>query len=239
LLHRPSARIPADACLELRGLQAELHLADSQEETQVHLVDLIKLRVSQGVSSDRELERALGELERVRASKPPLRAAIDAQMYRLDVLMGAPAGTYEALLSTNTTQPTPPRPAGGVVPADLLRRRPDIVIAERRLAAANARIGVAVAEHYPHLAFNGILGFDSVETGTLFSNSAQERGGLVGLRWRLFDFGRVDAEVAIAHGREAEALAVYRGTVLRATEGVETSLSRFIESPIRTRDLHA
>jgi NodT family efflux transporter outer membrane factor (OMF) lipoprotein len=220
----------ADAYLGLRGLQAQLHLADAQEDTQLHLVELVQLRVGQGVSSDRELQRAIGELERVRALKPTLRAAIDAEIYRLDILMGTPAGTHHDELAIEAIQPSPPHPAGSITPADLMQRRPDIVIAERHLAAANARIGLAVAEYYPHVTFNGLLGFESVDTGSLFTSAAQQGGALIGLRWRLFDFGRVDAEVAIARGREQEALAAYRGTVLHATEDVEAALSQFMQS---------
>jgi NodT family efflux transporter outer membrane factor (OMF) lipoprotein len=220
----------ADAYLGLRGLQAQLRVADAQERTQSHLADLVRQRVGQGVSSDRELQRSNGELERVRALKPALHAAIDAEIYRLDVLMGTPAGTHREELAVEANQPLPPHPAGGVAPADLLQRRPDIVLAERHLAAANARIGVAVAEYYPHLSFNGLLGFEGIDTGTLFSSAARQSGILAGLRWRLFDFGRVDAEVAIARGRGQEALAGYRAAVLHATEDVEVALSRFVES---------
>jgi NodT family efflux transporter outer membrane factor (OMF) lipoprotein len=220
----------ADAYLDLRGLQAQLRLADSQEETQSRLVELVRLRLGQGVSSDRELQRAIGELERVRALKPTLRAAIDADMYRLDVLMGTPAGTHHAELAAEAEQPTAPQPVGSVAPADLMQRRPDIAVAERHLAAANARIGAAIAEYYPHLTFSGLTGFESVDAGSLFASAARENSALIGLRWRLFDFGRVDAEVAIARGREQEALAAYRGTVLQATQDVEAALSQFIES---------
>jgi NodT family efflux transporter outer membrane factor (OMF) lipoprotein len=220
----------ADAYLELRGLQAQLKLADAQEAVQSHLVELVQMRFGEGVSSDRELERSIGELERVRALKPALRAAIEAQICRLDVLMGTPAGTHRADLATASTQPLPPQPVGGASPAVLLQRRPDIVIAERRLAAANARIDVAVAEYYPHLTFRGLLGFESIDTASVFSSAAAQSEALIDLRWRLFDFGRVDAEVAMARGREAEALAAYRGTVLHATEDVEVALSQFVES---------
>ncbi len=193
-------------------------------------MELIRQRTEQGISADRELQRAIGELEGVRASIPPIRAAIDAQLNRLDILMAAPAGTYRDELTSAATLPTPPTPSGSLTPADLLRRRPDVVAAERRLAASNARIGVAVANYYPHFSLSGLLGFSSVSTDRLFSDSAVQSAGIAGLRWRLFDFGRVDAEVAIARGREAEALAAYRATALRATEDVENALSRLLES---------
>jgi len=207
-----------------------LRLAQAQEATQAHLVELVDLRFRQGVAANRELQRATGELERVRASIAPLRAAIDGQLYRLDVLMGTPAGSHRDAFASGTEQPAPPQPAGSAAPVDLLRRRPDIVMAERRLAASNARVGMAIAEYYPHVNLQGLLGWESVESGTLFSASAQQSGGILGLRWRLFDFGRVDAEVAAARGREAQELAAYRSAVLRATEDVESALSRFVES---------
>jgi NodT family efflux transporter outer membrane factor (OMF) lipoprotein len=220
----------ADAYIVLRGLQARMRLANSQALIQGRLADLVGRRVAKGLSSNRDLERATAELERVRASIPPLRAAIDGEQYRLDVLMGTPAGSHTTELAGDAAQPLAPRPTGSAVPADLLRRRPDMVIAERHLAAASARIGVAVAEYYPHLTFGGLLGYESIATGDLFTNAARQAMGVAGLRWRLFDFGRVDAEVAVARGREAEALAAYRGAALRATEDVESALSRFIES---------
>jgi outer membrane protein TolC len=121
------------------------------------------------------------------------------------------------------------RPAGSAWPADLLRRRPDIVAAEGRVAASNARIGVAIAD-YPHVSLAALLGSVSTATSTLFTAGAFQATGGASVRWRLFDFGRVDAEVAQAKGRNAEALSAWRGTVLHAAEDVETALIRFVEA---------
>lgn len=221
-----------DAYLQLRGLQARLQVAQGQLTTEDALVALIRQRVDQGVSADRDLNRALGEQRGIEASLSPLRAGIAGQLNRLDVLMGVQAGTGQADLAAVAIIPLAPDPSGSAMPADLLRRRPDVVAAERRAAAANARIGVAVAEYYPHLSLDGLLGVASVGTGGLFSGKSLQASGTAGLRWRLFDFGRIDAEVARAKGQEAEALALYRGAVLRATEDVETALSRLREERI-------
>lgn len=220
----------ADAYLALRGLQARLAVAEQEEGNEAKLVDLIRQRTGQGISSDRELQRATGDLEGVRASIPPIRAAIDAQLNRLDILMGAPAGTHRAELLSATDLPTAPTPSGSATPADLLRRRPDVVAAERRLAASNARIGAAIADYYPHVSLSGLIGVASLGTAQLFSNGAVQAAGIAGLRWRLFDFGRVDAEVAMARGRKAEALTAYRATAIRATEDVENALSLLMQS---------
>jgi NodT family efflux transporter outer membrane factor (OMF) lipoprotein len=220
----------ADAYLVLRGLQAQLQLAAAQEQTQTRLVDLVLRRVNEGVSADRELQRAIGELERLRASQAPLRAAIEAQTYRIDVLTGTVAGTHRSELDQIADQPVAPLPAASAVPTDLLRRRPDIVAAERQVAAANALIGVAIAEYYPKLSLSALLGLATMDGAALISTSAGQSETLAGLRWRLFDFGRVDAEVAGARARDAEVLAAYRSIVLRATEDVEGALARFAQA---------
>ncbi len=111
-------------------------------------------------------------------------------------------------------------------PAELLLRRPDLIVAERRLAATNARIGEAMAEYYPSFSLSGLIGSaTTIASGNLLSGGASQAAGVLGLRWRLFDFGRIDAQIQLAKGRDAEALAAYRQAVLRATEDVENAFS--------------
>ncbi len=118
-------------------------------------------------------------------------------------------------------------------PTEMLRRRPDVIAAERRLAASNEQIGVALAGYYPKISLSGALGYDSVRGGRLFTPSAFQAIGTGALRWRLFDFGRVDAEVAQARGANAEALALYRGSVLHAAEDVENALLILSQTQLR------
>jgi outer membrane protein TolC len=114
-------------------------------------------------------------------------------------------------------------------PADLLRRRPDLIVAERRLAASNARIGEAIAEYYPKFSLSALLGSaTAVSAGNLFTGGASQSAGVLGLRWRLFDFGRINAQIDQAKGQEAETLAAYRQSVLRATEDVENAFSALV-----------
>lgn len=91
-------------------------------------------------------------------------------------------------------------------------------------------VGPQASWEHPHLALNGLLGFASIGSASLFTGAGLQASGGAGLRWRLFDFGRVDAEVAQARGQEAEALAQFRGAVLRATEEVETTITRLAET---------
>jgi hypothetical protein len=113
---------------------------------------------------------------------------------------------------------------GADTPVDVLRRRPDIIAAERRLAASNEQIGAAIADYYPKISLSGALGFDSISANHLFTGKAFQAISTGAISWRLFDFGKVDAEVASARGANAEALAQYRQSVLKAAEDVEDAL---------------
>jgi NodT family efflux transporter outer membrane factor (OMF) lipoprotein len=227
----------ADAYFQVRGDQARLAIAHSQVDNDARLLELIRLRLAKGASSDKEVAQAEALLAQARATIPPLNTTLEAQLNRLDVLMGAQAGTYATQLVQPADIPTiPPIPADQSA-AELLRRRPDIVAAERRLAASNARIGAAVAEYYPKVSLAALLGFDSLSAGRLFSAASFEPQAMAGLRWRLFDFGRVDAEVAQANSAHAQALLAYRQSVLRATEDVENAFTSLAQLEIEIHEL--
>ena len=219
-----------DAYLQLRGLQARRTIATRQVEAERQLGDLIRRRFEEGLVAERDYNRVAGETRGLEAAIAPIDAAIIAQINRLAVLVGRPAGGDPDGLAAAAAIPLAPDPSGSALPADLLRRRPDIAAAERRVAAADARIGVAIAEHYPKVTLNTLIGVASLGTGSLFTGGAVQALAGGGFRWRLFDFGRVDAEVAGARGKARESLALYRGTALRATEEVETALVRLSES---------
>lgn len=227
----------ADAYFQARGDQARLVIAQSQVETDTRLLELVRLRFSRGAAAEKEVAQAEALLAEARATMPPLRTALEAQLNRLDVLMGATPGTYASELSKPAEIPGAPALPGQQSASDLLRRRPDIIAAERRLAASNARIGVAIAEYYPKVSLSALLGFESLASGRVFTAESFQPVGTAGLRWRLFDFGRVDAEVAQANSANAQALLVYRQTVLRATEDVENAFMALAQLELQTRDL--
>ena len=227
----------ADAYFQARGDQARLTIAQSQVETDIHLLDLVRLRFSRGASAEKEVAQAEALLAQARTTIPPLRTALEAQLNRLDVLMGAQPGTYAAELAKSAEIPGAPAIPPGQSASALLRRRPDIIAAERHLAASNARIGVAVAEYYPKVSLSALLGFESLNSGQLFNAASFQPEATAGLRWRLFDFGRVDAEVAQANSANAQALLIYRQTVLRATEDVENAFMALAQLERQTHDL--
>jgi NodT family efflux transporter outer membrane factor (OMF) lipoprotein len=228
----------ADAYLQVRGYQARLAIAESQIATDEHLLKLVQNRYQAGAGTKREIAQAEALLQQARSTVPLLRLSLEKQLNRLDVLMGAQPGTYAHDLDTLAAIPSIPA-IGNQEPTDVLRRRPDIIAAERRLAASNERIGVAIAEYYPKVSLSGVLGFDSLNSGHLFTASGFQPAAVAGLRWRLFDFGKVDAEVKQARGANAEALVAYRHAVLRAAEDVEDALSALAETQAYVVELQA
>lgn len=229
----------ADTYLMIRGLQARLAIAKDQVAAQQRLVDTIGLQYRKGVASELQLRQAEGALSQVQATVPDLQTALDAALNAIDILVGEQPGTYRARLMIPAAIPGAPAISDIGSPADLLVRRPDIIVAERRLAASNARIGVAIAEYFPKISLTGLIGTASTVTSTLFAGSATQLTGTAGLRWRLFDFGRIDAEIKNARGQNAETLAAYRLTVLRASEDVENAFSSLINAEQQQRALAA
>ncbi|HEU4775645.1 MAG TPA: TolC family protein [Telluria sp.] len=220
----------ADLYISIRGLQTRLDVAQRQVSTQQDLLAKVKLLYGKGLAAELQVRQVEGALAQVRAAVPVLEAGRDTAMNALDVMLGTQPGTHRAQLALAGAIPAAPRLASAGTPGELLRRRPDLIVAERRLAASNARIGMAVAEYYPKLSFSGLIGSaTSLSGGQLFSAGAAQASGLLGLRWRLFDFGRIDAQIALAKGQEAEALAGYRLAALRATEDVENAFSALVK----------
>jgi outer membrane protein TolC len=219
--------------MQIRGAQARLTFAQKQITTDERLLQLVSQRKAAGVASDREQAQAEAVLAQAKATVPQLAIILEAQLNRLDVLMGVQPGTYASELKTPADIPIIPSITSLADPSELLRRRPDIIAAERRITASNERIGQALAEYYPRLSLSGFLGNEAISPGNLFREKGFQPSAVAGLRWRLFDFGRVDAEVKYATATKAEAILRYRNSVLRAAEDVEDSFTYLAQSELR------
>jgi len=227
----------ADTYVAIRGLQARLAVARERMAVQKRLVDLVGLQYRAGIAAEYQLRQAEGALAQVSAAVPELEEQRDKAMNALDMLLGLQPGALRGDLAAAVPIPSPPAVSSAGGPAALIRRRPDIIAAERTLAATNARIGVAISEYYPKFSLSGLLGTATMSAGGLFGGNSVQASGILGLRWRLFDFGRIDAEIAAAKGRNAEALAAYRLAVLRASEDVENAFSSLVKQQDRGKIL--
>ncbi|TGN95743.1 efflux transporter outer membrane subunit [Burkholderia sp. USMB20] len=220
----------ADTYITIRGLQGRLKVARDQVRTEQDLLSTLNLQYGKGLAAELQVRQAEGALAQVRATVPVLEAALEAAMNALDVMLGSQPGTHRTELVAGGDVPVAPRIAATGTPGELLRRRPDLIVAERRVAASNARIGVAIAEYYPKFSLSGLLGSaTTMGAGNLFAGGANQAAGVLGLRWRLFDFGRINAQIAQAKGQDAEMLAAYRLAVLHATEDVENAFSALVK----------
>ncbi|WP_247351101.1 efflux transporter outer membrane subunit [Ralstonia pseudosolanacearum] len=220
----------ADIYITIRGLQARLEVARRQAKTQQELLSTINLLYGKGLAAELQVRQAEGALAQVQASIPVLETGLEAAMNALDVMLASLPGTHRAELTEVSDIPAAPQITATGSPGELLRRRPDLIVAERRLAASNARIGAAIAEYYPKLSLTGLIGSaTTISSGNLFTSGASQSAGVLGLRWRLFDFGRINAQIELAKGQEAEMLAAYRLAALHATEDVENAFSALVK----------
>lgn len=227
----------ADAYFLVRGFQARLAFARAQVATNERLLDLVRLRFARDVASDLEVAQSEALLAQARGTVPLLVSGLDAELNRLDVLMGDQPGTRAGELAGEASIPAIPTIPLNDEPVDVLRRRPDVIAAERNLAASNARIGAALGQYYPKVSIAGLLGFESMDVDHLFRSATFQPQGIAGLRWRLFDFGKIAAEVAAARGAEVEALARFRQSILRAAQDVENAFMALVQLEARTREL--
>lgn len=168
----------------------------------------------------------------VQATSSELAAAdaeIEIYLNALAVLTGEAPGSLDPLLAPPRDIPLPPESVAIGDPGSLLRRRPDIRAAERNLAAATARIGVAEAARFPKISFMGILGIGGTSIGDLVDLGNISKIAVPQLQWGLLDFGRTSAAIAQSRAGRDEAEAQYRQVVLGALQDAETSLSRFAQ----------
>ncbi|MFW7269959.1 efflux transporter outer membrane subunit [Gluconacetobacter sp. Hr-1-5] len=226
-----------DAYLQIRGAQAQLLFARQMVRNRARELDLVKIRRARGAVDDRDIVNGVAALDDAKKALPLLEIAREVQLNRLDVLSGVQPGTSAKELAETASVPDPPAIPPGDSPTDVLRRRPDVIAAERRLAAANARIGQVLSDYYPKISLSGLVGFESLRANKMFTPAGFQPLGEGALRWRIFDFGKIDAEVANATGARAEALASYRKSILQAVEDVEDALMSFDRTHERVEEL--
>jgi NodT family efflux transporter outer membrane factor (OMF) lipoprotein len=212
--------------LDMRGLQMELAAAGRGVDTAQQTLNFVRARYEGGFTNALDLTLAQRELATLRARLAPLAAQVSAARYAIAVLLGQyPEALAKELESPGAIPSIPPQVQAGL-PLDLLRRRSDIREAERRLASATARIGVATAELFPHLNLTAALGIQ-------YPGLASPPGGKQiwsagpSAFWNFLDFGTLDALADIADLRAREQLAVYRATVINAVREVDTAISAY------------
>jgi NodT family efflux transporter outer membrane factor (OMF) lipoprotein len=210
--------------VDMRGLQTRLLITRNNITTAEQLRDLEQTRFDRGLTNELDLQLAIRELESLRSELPILESDIKAAQYTIAVLLGQYPEDLAQELAPEATLPDVPRAVEPGLPLDLLRRRPDIHVAERQLAAATARIGVATADLFPHVAIAGGLGTQSADIGA--------HGGHIWafgpeVYWPLLDFGALDAMVSVADLQAHERFIDYRKSVIGAVQDADTAIAHF------------
>jgi len=216
----------------LRGLQDQLQLTRRNADSEFNTLKLTRVRLEAGRGNQLDTARAEAQWQTTLASIPSLEASIATTIYRLSVLTGRQPNALAAML---TAQPAPELPHLNSIgtPEQLLRRRPDIRVAERRLAGATARVGVAMGDLFPKVTLTGTLGYEGPTLSQLGAGDTRFFSLGPNITWAAFDLGRVRARISSAQAQTDAAVAGYEGSVLNALEDTEASLVSYGRSQTR------
>jgi len=210
--------------VEVRTLQDRINYGRANVEAQASSLQLTQDRFDAGLSPLTDVTQAEYNLANSQAAIPSLEARLAAATNRLAVLLGKPPGAVDDLLTGESAIPDPEEGVTLGIPADLLRRRPDIRAAERRLASQTALIGVAKADLYPTFSLAGILALESLDGGDLFDSSSTTWSLVPGLRWNIFAGGKIRNNIRVQEARTLQLLFAYEQAVLFALDEVESTM---------------
>lgn len=219
--------------VDVRSLQSQIEATQRNIKLQKETVALTQVKFDSDLVSELDVRQAETNLATTESELPLIEAALSAAIYRLSVLVGRePAALYDELSQVRDI-PKPPAETLIGVPVDLLRRRPDIRAAERRLAAQTAQIGVAAADLYPRFTLSGTFGFQATDINHMLDSRSVTYGFGPALRWNLFDglrnLNRIAAQQAVTH----QAYVFYEQTLLQALQDVETALVAYTREQAR------
>jgi NodT family efflux transporter outer membrane factor (OMF) lipoprotein len=225
--------------VQYRVAQQRIKIAQDNVRIQEGILALAEQRFNVGTVTRLDVEQARTILEQTRSGIPALQIALGQANDQLCTLLGTPPRDLGPDLGDGTALGADPM--GNVptwvaagIPADLLRRRPDIRSAERQVAVQSALIGVAEADLYPTFAVNGTLGWEAADFSKLFESKSFFGTITPGFRWNILNYGRIKNNVRLQQAKTQEVIAAYQNQVLTAAQEVQTSLRGFVRSREQT-----
>jgi NodT family efflux transporter outer membrane factor (OMF) lipoprotein len=225
------------AYVDLRGLQVRAGILRKASDVLRESLRIVNIRYERGITNELDVALATRELATLEGQIAPVDAQVKAARYTLAVLVGDYPEHMLQELATPEMIPIMPAPAAPGVPVDLLKRRPDVQQAERELAAATARIGVATANLFPDVTVSAAIGIQGQGWGTTPNASKHIWSFGPGALWPLLDFGALDAAVEVADYAAQASLANYRKTILNAVSQVDSSLDAYEAQQYRMEKL--
>ncbi len=223
--------------INLRILEQRLAVANDNVINQRRGLDMAEIRFEGGVTTELDVHQASALLNSTLASVSELQAERRRAQNALAVLLGTTPQDIQGALSGPGVIPATPDEVVVGMPAELLRRRPDIVQAEMVAAAQSARIGVAKADMYPAFVLGGTIGLSSGATSDLFDSESRYGSGFVAMNLPVFNYGRLKNRARAEDARYEAAVALYRNTVLSAAREVEDALIGFIKAKEQSEHL--
>ncbi|NWG03931.1 MAG: efflux transporter outer membrane subunit [Syntrophaceae bacterium] len=220
----------------VRTYQARIAVAEANLETQAETYQLTQWGYEAGLNDELTLQQARYNLESTRSQIPTLCTGLEEAMNRIAVLLGEQPGKVHAEMKKQEPIPVPPLKVAVGVPADVLRRRPDVRQAERQLAAQTARIGVATADLYPKLTLSGSIGLEALSSSTLSSRGLTVTGGPQ-VTWAIFKAGAIRQNIEVQSALQEQYLIAYETAILSALEEVENALVAYAEEQKRRQSL--
>jgi NodT family efflux transporter outer membrane factor (OMF) lipoprotein len=215
--------------IQLRTFEQRLSYARENVVIQQKSTDLAQARFDAGTSTELDLRQAKASLAQTQATIPPLEAGRDVASNQLCVLLGMPVSDLAAQM-THAGIPQPPAEVAVGLPADLLRRRPDVRQAERLVAVQSAQIGIAEADFYPRLGVSGFIGYAADDFSRLFSADSLTGFILPTLQWNILNYGRIKNNVRAQEALLEATCLEYQQSVLTAGREVEDGLAQFIRA---------
>ncbi len=229
--------------LTLRSLQRQIDVAEREEARQQELLGLVEARRQAGFATRLEVSQQQNQLASARSQRPTLEAEARGEIHALGVLIGQPPESLSAELTpvpgTLAAPPAPPPAVPVGLPSELLRRRPDVRVAERSLAAATADVGVAVGDLYPQINLTGSADLISQSLKNLVSGNSIQTSLTAALVEHVFDGGRIRANISAKKEARVQAYLAYQKAVLTALKDVEDALSRYGSEERRNAQLRA
>jgi outer membrane protein, multidrug efflux system len=223
--------------VEVRGAQQRGLIARQNIQTQQESVELTRVRFEAGLGTEVDVAQARTLLATTQAQVPSFEADRDAAIHRLGVLLGQTPGTLLDELRVVDRIPTGPPSVPVGLPSDLLRRRADVRRAERELAAATARIGIATADLFPRFSLTGTLGLAATDAADVFTGASRFWSIGPQVIWPIFAGGRIRANIRVQEARQEVTLTQYEQAVLAALEDTETALVRYGQEQARREAL--
>ena len=228
----------ANSYVTIRTLEKRIDVARQNVETQIENLKIAQVRFDVGTTTQRDLEQAKTLLNDTKATIPALQGQLRQAKNALSVLLGLPPDNLKELLEGTSDIPVPPPQIAIGIPADLLRRRPDIRSVEFQAAAQSAQIGVVKADLFPAFTLSGTFGFLStnirgVKMADIFRWDSREYTAGPSFSWNILNYGRITGNVRVQDARFQQLLMTYQNTVLQAQQEVEDALAGFLRAEER------